>query len=93
MIDATLLFMNAFVGAQEHEKHYGRESWRQALQVEANWLPFRALVPNEKDAHLETALTKLRAENALDELLAALAKFSHVTEPEVRALSIPVHCT
>ena len=32
------------------------------------------------------ALTKLRAENALDELLAALSKFSHVSEPEVRSI-------
>ena len=72
------------MAVQKEEKQYGTESWRQALQVEANWLPFRVLVATEKDAHLETALTKLRAENALDELLAALSKFSHVSEPEVR---------
>lgn len=59
--------------------------------MEANWLPFRVLVATEKDAQLETALTKLRAENALDELLAALSRFSHVTEPEVRPVAyLPV---
>ncbi len=74
------------VCVQEKEKNYGTDSWVHALKREANWVPYVMLGPTEKDAPTEAVFTKLRAEMDLDELLAALAQFLHVSDPDVGPL-------